>query len=75
MAGYRIEPIGRPADRTDGESTPQARVLRATSCYEVMAISEDFQDLIREACPRCQGGAGLCLSRQMRDFAGEPNGD
>lgn len=69
MAGYRIGAADRQALLAEGESSPQARVMRATSCYDVMGISEDFQDVIRSACARCQGGAGACLAQQMRALA------
>jgi hypothetical protein len=69
MAGYRIGAADRPVQLPEGEAAAPGRLLRADPCYDLMGISEDFQDVIRAACPRCRGGDGVCIAQQLQALA------
>jgi hypothetical protein len=73
MTGYRIDASGARSARCGTRVKSPVDLRPVGPCRAIMAIAEDFQDLVRAACPRCQGGDGGCLVERLRDLAGEPD--
>lgn len=69
MTGYRIDSAQAPtAWAAVGKRSHQ--ITRDTgSCQAIMAIAEDFQDIIRAECQRCRSATGACLVEEMRAAA------
>ncbi|MBK1696972.1 hypothetical protein [Rhodovibrio salinarum] len=69
MSGNLIELDGRCAACGDEQAEVWVKARSVAPCYAIMAVSGDFQDLIRAECPRCQTGTGSCLVARLRALA------
>jgi hypothetical protein len=69
MTGYRIDDTGRPWGRAELQTESHLHAGGPEPCMAIMAISKEFQDLIRAECPHCRTGGGGCLVELMRTAA------